>query len=74
MIEFTCPFCRETFCFYDESIKSFIDIEGSTCNCTDCGKLLLVRNGKFVDAFATFKTDMEAEGYKVNGEIGYIEF
>lgn len=74
VVKFTCPFCGETFSFYDESIKSFADIEGCTCDCTDCGKLLLVRNGKFVDAYATFKADMEAEGYKVDGEIEYIEF
>ena len=74
VVEFICPFCGETFYFYNESIKSFADIEGCTCNCPSCGKLLLVRNGKFVGAYATFKADMEAEGYKVDGEIKYIEF
>lgn len=73
MVEFTCPFCGETFAFLDESIKFFADIEGCTCDCTGCGKLLLVRNGKFVDAVTTFRDDMKLEGYNISEEIYYIE-
>lgn len=51
--EFTCPFCGETFKFYDKSIKGFEDIEGCTCTCTGCGRELLTKNGKFVDFYDT---------------------
>lgn len=49
--EFTCPFCGETFKFYDKSIKGFEDIENCTCDCTGCGVTLLVKDGKFVDFY-----------------------
>lgn len=52
--EFTCPFCGETFAFYDEFIKGFDDIEGKTCTCTGCGIVLLAEKGKFHNAYEQF--------------------
>lgn len=47
--EFVCPYCGETFRFCDESIVDFKDIEGCTCDCPGCGRVLLVKDGKFVE-------------------------
>lgn len=68
LVEFTCPFCGETFAFYDNFIKSFSDIENCTCDCPGCNKLLLVREGRFVDAIATFREDARKEGYTFEKE------
>ena len=69
MKEFECPFCKGTFRFFDESINSIKDIEGCTCDCPDCGKILLASDGIFVDAIAKFKEEMGVE----SNNIGYIE-
>lgn len=75
MKDFECPFCGETFRFYDESIKSIEDIQGCTCDCPGCGKVLIAENGVFIDALETFAEEMRKEGYDVNPrEIKYVDF
>ena len=66
-MEFTCPFCGGHFTFNDDTIQSITEIEGATCDCPHCKKVLLAEDGVFKNAYKEF-----FDGYDVK-ESGYIE-
>ena len=68
-MEFSCPFCGCGFKFYDKTIKTITDMEGCSCDCPECGKVLLSKDGAFIDAIAYW-----FDGYDINhSSIGYID-